>query len=229
MDAATHPGAGQFYSRLLVSRSECEEAGTAAALNLATLKLSYGIRSTLAFLLEEEFAHLSKGDRDETGLGVSTFQLKYRLFKRDLGPLNTWRTSILGGIAIPGSMDESSPEDASPQASVVSTAILGRHGLNGEVKWKEFDRETDRIAVNGSYLYRLSPSEYTATTRGAWYTMLETLNDFTPQGDFRLDVAFGILYEARRWACESSLRLPVEQDWTQDSNYTLTVGLRFLP
>lgn len=229
MEAATHPGAGQSYSRLLVSHSEYEEAGIDAESSTATLSLSHGIRSTLAFVLEGEFAHLATGDRGETGLRSTTLQLKCRLFKRDLGPLNTWRTSFLAGIAVPGNMDDPSPNEAYPQASLVSTAILGRHGLNGEVKWEEYGHEADRIAVNGSHLYRLSPAEYTATTRGAWYTMLESLNDFTPEGDSRYDVALGILYEARRWAWELSLRLPVAQDWSQDDNYTATMGLRFLP
>jgi hypothetical protein len=229
MDAATHPGAGQLYSRLLISRSEYEEDGADAELSTATLKLSYGIRPTLAFVFEGDFAHLSTDENDETGVGLTTFQLKYRLFKQDLSPLNTWRTSILGGIAVPGNLDDSSPDTAYPQASLVSTAILGRHGLNAEVKWEEYGHEADRIAVNGSHLYRLSPAEFTATTRGAWYTMLESLNDFTDDGDSRFDVAPGILYEARRWAWELSLRLPVEQDWPQDNDYSVTMGLRFLP
>lgn len=229
MDAATHPGAGQFYSRVLVSRSEYAEAGTDAESSAVALKLSYGIRSTLALVFEGEFAYLSAGATDETGVRLTTLRLKYRLFKRDLGPLNTWRTSILGGIAVPWDMDDSSPDEAYPQASVVSTAILGRHGLNGEVKWEGQDQGAARVAVNGSHLYRLSPSEYTATTRGAWYTMLESLNEFTDEGDSRSDVAFGILYEARRWAWELSLRLPVEQDWPRDDHYNVTAGLRFLP
>lgn len=229
MDASTLPGAGQFYSRLLVSSSEYEEAGTNAQLSEATLKLSYGIGSMLAFVFEGEFAHLSTDENDETGVRLTSLQLKYRLFKSDLGPLNTWRSSLLGGIAVPGNLDDSSPDNAYPQAALVSTAILGRHGLNGEVKWEECGHEADRIAVNGSHLYRLSPSEYTATTRGAWYTMIESLNDFTDEGESRFDVALGILYEARRWAWEMSLRLPVEQDWAQDNNYTATMGLRFLP
>jgi hypothetical protein len=229
MDAATHPGAGQIYSRLLFSHSEYRENGTDADLSTATLKLSYGIRPTLAAVLESEFADLSAGGSDETGLRETTLQLKYRLFKRDMSPLNTWRTSILGGVALPGNMDTASPDHAYPQCSLVSTAILGRHGVNAALGWKEYGHEADRFAVNGSHLYRLSPSEYTVDTQGAWYTMVESLNQFTDDGDARYDLAAGILYEARRWAWELSVRLPAAQDSRREYDYSVTTGIRFLP
>ncbi len=229
MDAATHPGAGQFYSRLLVSHSEYEEAGADVDLSVAILKLSYGIWPTLAIVFEGAFANLSAGDTEDTGISQTTLQLKYRLFKMDLGPLNTWRTSFFGGVTVPGDMDAYGPEEIYPRCSLASTAILGRHGLNAEVEWEASGDEPDRIAINASHLYRLWPSEYTATTRGAWYTMVESLNVFTDEGASLSDVALGVLYEARRWAWEISVRLPVAQDWPQESGYTVTLGLRFLP
>lgn len=229
MDAATHPGAGQIYTRLLMSRSEYERTGTDVRVNTALFKLSYGIRSTLALVAEGEIAHLSTDGDDDTGLQQTTIQLKYRLFKKDLGPLNTWRTSLFGGITIPGNVEGTYPENAYPRGSLVSTAILGRHGVNAELEYEEYGNQPDRVAVNGSHLYRLAPAEYTVDTRGAWYTMIESLNQFTDDGDSRSDVALGILYEARHWAWELSLRLPVDQDWPTEDDYTVTVGVRFLP
>jgi hypothetical protein len=229
MDAATHPGAGQFYARLLLSRSEYEQAATEVKLNTAILKLSYGIQPTLALLLDGEFADLSTGGRDETGLRQTTLQLKYRLFKLDTGPLNTWRMSMLAGLALPGNMETLSPDNAYPRGSLVSTAILGRHGLNAEFKWDGYRNEAERLSVNGSHLYRLSPSEYRLDTRGAWYSMVESLNEFTTDGDSRHDVALGMLYEARRWAWEASLRLPIARNGPRDDTYNLTMGVRFLP
>lgn len=229
MDAATHPGLGQFYSRLLVSQSEYDEGGTETKEFGAVLKLVYGIRPTLAFLAEAEFASLSADDDDETGLLSSTFQLKYRLFKRDLSPLNTWMASVFGGVTLPGNMDATADMDAYPRCALVSTAILGRHGLNAELAWETYGSDPDRFSVNASHLYRLAPAAYAADTCGAWYTMVESLNQFTDDGDSRFDVAVGVLYEARRWAIEASLRLPVEQDWPRREDYSLTLGVRFLP
>ncbi len=228
MDAATHPGAGQFYSRLLVSQSEYADVETETEELAATLKLVYGIRPTLALLAEGEFANLSANDSDETGLLRSTVQIKYRLFKSDLGPLNTWMASAFAGVTVPGDSDTTTDMDAYPRCALVSTAILGRHGVNAELEWEAYGSEPDRFAFNASHLYRIAPGEYTADTRGAWYTMVESLNQFTDDGDARFDVAVGILREARRWACEASLRLPVEQDWPRKEDYRMTLGVRFL-
>lgn len=193
MDAATHPGRGQLYSRLLVSHSEYEDAGTEAVLSTAVLKLSYGIRPTLALVLDTELATRAADGDDHTGINQTTLQLKYQLFRKDLGPLNTWRTSILGGVTIPGDVDAYQPEDPYPRCSLASTAILGRHGLNAEVEWQEYGDRPDRFAVHCSHLYRLSPSQYTVGTKGAWYNMLESLNDFTEDGQSRSDLALGVL------------------------------------
>lgn len=229
MDAATHPGAGQFYSRLLVSQSEYDEAGTKTKELASIVKLVYGIRPTLAVLAEGEFSSRSSDDGDETGLLGSTFQVKYRLFKKDLGPLNTWMASVFAGVTVPGDLDRTSDMDAYPRCALVSSTILGRHGVNVELEWEEYGREPDRFAINASHLYRLSPVEYSVTTRGAWYTMMESLNQFSDDGDSRFDMAVGILYEARRWAWELSIRLPLEQNWPQKTDYHMTMGLRFLP
>jgi len=133
MDAATHPGAGQFYSRLLVYHSEYDEDRVKTQELGSVLKLAYGIRPTLAVLAEGDVARLSADDDDETGLMSSTFQLKYRLFKRDMGPLNTWMASVFAGVTVPGDMDAAADMDTYPRCALASTAILGRHGVNGEL------------------------------------------------------------------------------------------------
>lgn len=229
MDAATHPGAGQFYSRLLLSASEYQDGETETEELSAMAKLVYGLRPTLALLADVELASLSAPDNHETGMLWSTFQVKYRLFKKDLGPLNTWMASAFAGLTVPGDMNATTNVDSYPRCALVSTAILGRHGANAELEWEEYGSEPDRFTVNASHLYRLAPAEYASDTRGAWYTMVESLNQFTGEGDSRFDVAAGILYEARRWACEVSFRVPLEQDWPQEEDYRLTVGVRYLP
>lgn len=229
MDAATHPGKGQLYTRLLVSQSEYKEAETTTDELATIVKLVYGIGPTFAVLAEATFSSLSGEGRDETGLLRSTLQVKHRLFKKDLGPLNTWMASVIAGVTVPGDMDRARDLDAYPRCALVSTAILGRHGVNGELEWEEYGNKADRLAVNMSHLYRLVPAEYDAHTHGAWYTMVESLNQFTEDGDSRFDIAIGILYEARRWAWEVSLRLPLHQDGSHEDDYTLTTGIRYLP
>lgn len=229
MDAATHPARGQSYWRVLFSNSEFEVGETAQREFTAIARVAYGLYATFAALVEAELGRLSAGDHGRTEWSGATLQLKYRLFKKDFSPLNTWMASVFAGVTAPGDTGEKAHPDVYPQGALASTAILGRHGANLELNWEGHGGEPDRFAVNASHLYRLRPVRYTADSRGAWYSVVESLNQFTDNGDSRSRVAIGILYEARRWAWELSVVLPVEQRWPEEERYRVTTGLRFLP
>ena len=61
--------------------------------------------------------------------------LKQRVMRKDLGPLDTWRASVLAGADLPGKEGVRESTHVSPRLGVATTAILGRHGLNGQVDW----------------------------------------------------------------------------------------------
>ncbi|OVE76162.1 hypothetical protein BVX97_01875 [bacterium E08(2017)] len=218
MEAATHPGKNQFYARTLSYVSEYEGDTLGNNEVSGKLKLVYGLRSNLAALLDVYFTD----DIHETSC-----RLKYRLFKNDLGPLNTWMASVYAGVAFPGNSHVVFDNDEHPIMGLVSTAILNRHGLNGQMQWSESD-ETNIISINASYLYRIAPSAYSSDTKGAWYVMIESLNDISDDSQNRSDAALGILYEAQRWAAEASLKLPLKQDWPIETDHEIALGLRYL-
>jgi len=230
MEAATQPGANQSYARLLFLFGERSDANSAVDEFTARIKLAYGVDANLAALADADFQYVRSdpGDESEEGFSLATLRLKYRLFKHDLGPLNTWRASVLAGADIPGTSDELARDHASPRMGMVTTAILGRHGLNAQVDWTGRVDDPDLFAVNASHLYRLAPTEYSAQTSGAWYTMVESLNEFSDSGDSRTDLAVGILYEARRWAWEASYRLPLAENWPSEIDYQVETGVRYL-
>lgn len=228
MEAATHPGAGQAYSRLLLSVAERSVAGDRVDDRAAELKFAYGLSARLAILLDNEFRDVSYDGGSESGHSLAVLRLKYRFWKRDLGPLNTWRASILAGVAVPGVTSAFAPRHPTPRLGLASTAILGRHGLNAEVEWFGYINDPDVVDINASHLYRISPREYSSTTRGAWYTMVESLNQVADNGDSRSDVAVGILFEAWRWAWEVSVRRPLAEDWPSETDWEITTGCRVL-
>ncbi len=231
MDAATHPGAGQIYARLMTFHSEMENAGTGnkSEETSSTLKLAYGMHSSLALLMDVNALKRKEDGDEDTGFSLVTLRLKQRVLQRDLGPLNTWRASVIAGADIPGTRDELAPEHVSPRVGAATTAILGRHGLNAQIEWTSKKGEPDLYAINASHLFRIQPAEFAADTAGAWYTMLEILNDVDSDGASRSDIAAGLLYEARRWAAEASVRLPVaDHDWPVETDYTVALGLRKL-
>jgi hypothetical protein len=209
MEAGTHPGFETLYQRLIWT-SPTLRAGEAAEQRW-DLKTAYGIQSHLAIEPDIGF--------DGDGWRYASLRLKQRVIQRDTGPIDTWRASVHGGV------EWFDGRDPGPRFGVVSTTIRGRHGWNGQAEWHGGMSKQDRFELNASYLYRLAPDVYQPGTRGAWYTMLESLNQLGGDGEHRGDLASGLLYEARRWAAEISLRF-VEPD--QDVRFRSTrIGLGY--
>ncbi len=229
MEAATHPAQGQAYVRALGYAAEHDAAGPEARQQAVELKLAYGVRSSTALLMESEWVRREGDGESASGFARAGVMLKQRVLRKDLGPLDTWRASVLAGMDLPGEDEVREAGHISPRVGVVTTAILGRHGLNGQLDWTGRSDGEDRIRLNGSYLFRLAPATYAADTRGAWYAVAEWLNEATTGGDSRSDAAIGLLYEARNWAAEIELRLPLAQDGLRELRQEVVLGLRWLP
>lgn len=230
MDAATHPGQGRLYLRTQLFYTDYEDGQDWEDRLRMRLKLAYGIRGDLAFLLgvDSERLRFSEGIT-ESGIAKATLRLKYRFFKRDLGPLDTWRASVFFGADIPTGHGVLSPEHVHPRIGLATTAILGRHGLNGQLAWiGRPGGMPDDFEVNASYLYRIAPARYSADTQGAWYLVAESLNCLRDDGRSRSDLALGLLYEARTWAAEAALRVPLAQNWPEERRYQAALGFRLL-
>lgn len=229
MDAATHPARGQTYLRTLGSAAEYRGEGAAARRQALELKLAYGARPSTALLLESEWARAEGGGESAAGFARGAVLVKQRFLRLDLGPLDTWRASVLAGVELPGEPDVRESAHVSPRMGGVTTAILGRQGLNGQMDWLGREDGDDRFRLNGSYLYRLAPATYAVDTRGAWYAVAEGLNEFTAGGDLRMDAAIGLLHEARSWTAEMGLRLPLAQGGRPELRQEVVLGLRWLP
>ena len=232
MDAATHPGRGQFYARLQLGLEEGTlrydgSKGTQAGM---TLKLVHGLTPRLALVLDaglRDRVRPPEGD-SEAGLADWTLRLKWRVAKLDLGPVDTWRTSLFAGVRGPGSPQTRETDRIAPTLGLASTAILGRHGFNGAMSWTAKTDAPEVGTVDVSHLFRLTPAAFTAGTRGAWYTVIESLNTVEPGGTRRHVLAPGLLYEARRWAWEAGVRLPVNDRASDRFNVEAVTGFRRL-
>ncbi len=196
MEAGTHPGAGQNYSRAVWFDGE------------SIFKHAYGFTARQALLGEVSL--------DSAGVSGAGVRLRQRFWQRDTGPIDTWRASVQAGA------DWRDGRDPGPRLGVVSTTIRGRHGFNLQADLRAGLPRDERVALNASHLYRIHPVRFTVDTPGAWYTMVESLNRLSPDGDVRGDLAAGLLYEARRWAAEISLR------WLNEDTVRAGAGLRML-
>lgn len=180
MEAATHPGASQWYNRV---------RWTSATLRNAESDRSTEIKNMIGLTAHRALmADVTVGQR---GVDAASLRFKQRVLQHDTGPIDTWRVSWHAG---PDWFDGRTP---AARFGVVSTTIRDRHGFNLQGEWRGAAPAEERFEANGSYLYRLVPAQFGETTAGAWYSMIESLNRFGPSGERRSDAATGLLYEAR--------------------------------
>lgn len=229
MEAATHPGKDRAYVRVLLTYADLDRTGESVDRVSAEARTAVGLLPHLALLVDGEWLHERSAGRSASGVSTLSLRLKARVLRRDSSPLNTWRASLLAGADIPGPGGDLSPDHAVPRLGAVTTAILGRHGVNAQVEWTGNHEAAAVFAFHASYLYRLAPARYSIDTAGSWYAVAESLNEWTDGGASQSDAAVSLLYEARRWAWEIGVRLPLaDHRWNERLNVQAGTGARML-
>jgi len=250
MPAATQPSPGQWVVRALPKywryRDGGEEASPSSPRGIFELdtSISYGIVSRLSVQADLPFYWLQPqgpGESDRVGIGDLALSLKLRILQEDLNPVDTVRVAVFGGTLLPTGTDGFGGDSVDPFLGAVFTGIFGRHGLNQSLSWQfttgsvfdpVFAGETtaDLLRFDTSYLFRLSPSEYTEVHQPALYAVLELNGAWETSGDLEIFLAPGILYEAQRFALEASIQIPVVQrlDNRPKAAWALTIGVRLL-
>jgi hypothetical protein len=212
----------------------------------AVTTLEYGLRNDLALSLyvpivyrEEDLAFLAEQD-----LGIDDFTIaaKWRVYRNDFGPIDTSRLSLVAALELPSGMDDFSSDSVDPIVGAVYSYIQGRHGFNADVRWKfttggeelpmlPGEGTADALFYNASYLYRLRPAQFgAANSAGAVYGVVELNGAFETNRDHQLLLSPGLLYEARTYAVEASVQIPILQnlDDRPEMDFSITLGVRFL-
>jgi len=160
---------------------------------------------------------------------------KWRVWREDSGPLDTTRLAVLGGVELPsGSIDSSDSVD--PVVGLALTAVRRRQGLNVAATYKfslggrdypllAGGGNADLLRVSASYLYRLSPEEFSATRTTGLYAVLESINTYETSGDTECLLAPGLMFEAPGFAVEMTVQLPVYQQIRHRPQTDVAVGL----
>lgn len=247
--AATQPGAGRLVTRFQLSIREfghdpTGEDRSGRDITLRTI-VAVGLTGDLSLearttaVQRDNFSGPSPGS---AGLwGESDLTLKWRAWKRDLGPVDTMRLSLLAGAEFPTGTGGMSSHSVDPIFGAVFTGIFGRHGINQAARYKLTTGDladpiyageslADAILLDTAYLFRLAPAQYQTDTQGAWYAVLELNTAIETNSDVELQLGPGILYEGRRIALEAGVQLPVYQDLHHrpETEWAVTLGIRFL-
>lgn len=245
--AATQPAVGKLYLRekfqYLRMGHDPSPEGREIDRFVASTALTYGLARDLAAGVEipleyEAIEHPDRSMDREFGVGDVSFLLKYRPLQIDLNPLDSVRLAVYGGVEVPSGDGDLSSNSFDPFLGSVFTAILGRHGFNQSVSYKfntggeEFptrpgDGPDDALRYDTAYLFRLSPETYGPDTDAALYVTCELNGLYETSGDNEILLGPGLLYEARTFALEASVGLPIVQDVEQRAETELMVTLGF--
>ncbi len=251
MPAATQPAAEHFTFRALYRYTSLDDDPTPRGRTVDEHRIdamiAYGITgelsATLTLPLATRRTMFDDGTPSDTDVGVMdpTAMLKWRFWKEDLGPVDTVRVSLLVGAELPIGDGVYTSGSVDPIIGGVITSVLGRHGLNGALQYTlttDGDDEAltfaqgqaDALRADASWLYRLSPEKYAEDTKAATYSVLELNWRYETNGDRELFLSPGLLYEAKTWAAEIGVQIPIEQSvgHRPETEVAIVAGLRFL-
>lgn len=248
--SATSPGKGIWATRHNFSFESFDgnNAGAPYSLDQTTVEtaFAYGITADLTVMGHLPLRYRAYdgaggvGTGDEYGVDDMRTMLKYRFFQKDVGNIDTVRMSAMAGIEIPSYDTEFSSDSWDLFVGIALTAIEGRHGVGAHAMFQLntgtddtgvgfSDSKHDAVRLDGSYLYRIDPVEYTIDSTRSTYIMVELNNRYDVSGDYETLISPGILIEAQTWAAEVALRLPIVQEVENraELDWAVTVGLRF--
>jgi hypothetical protein len=248
--AATQPAQGSLYLRqkfqYIALGDDPSPEDRDVDKFISTTSLSYGLERNVSLTLDIPLAYAieetSAGTERYLGFNDIALGVKYRPVQIDLNPIDSVRFAVFGGIEIPSGFDDDlSSHSWDPFIGGIFTAILGRHGINQSVSYKfnyggdEFstragDGPSNALRYDTAYLFRLSPAEYTPETSAATYLTLELNGLYETNGDNEIMFGPGILYEARTFAVEASVGVPILSDVEErpETDLVVTLGFRIL-
>jgi hypothetical protein len=249
--AATQPGVDKWYLRQRVQYIRLGEDPSPEDRDVqkvvATTALTYGVTRELSATLTlpltlsfEDPAGPAETDT-EFGAGDGSLSLKWRPLQWDLNAVDSVRLAFFGGVEAPTGSGDLGSHSWDPYAGIVFTTILGRHGFNQALTYKfntggdafntiAGDGPDDALRYDTSYLFRLDPAEYSADTTAATYFTLELNGLYETNGDNEILFGPGILYEARTFALEAQIGLPIVRDVDErpETDLVFTLGFRVL-
>lgn len=251
--SATQPSVGHFAVRERVVwydlGDDPTERGREADQVEAVTTINYGLSRTWSVSLdlpvvwrdEREIVGGASIDDEQFGLGDVSATVRWRFFQEDLGPVDTLRAALIGGVQAPTGTGDLSSHSWDPLVGVVGMLISGRHGLTQsflyqlntgtiEDPWRAGGGEADLLRYDTAYAFRAWPVAYTAETTAAWYGVLELNGSYETNGDNEVMLSPGVLIEARTWALEGTVQIPVVSDVDHRPGVDLAVGfdLRFV-
>jgi hypothetical protein len=236
--AATQPAAGVLAWRQQFKTMHYSDDSTEFS---TKPMLSYGVTGNLAVDLQLPLITMNGGWREQTGLGDLTILAKGRLWQRHDSAIDTARLGVWGGTTIPVGADVFTGGGFDPIFGAVYMQVAGRNGFNLATQYQLTTRGSwhpmmpgagtaDLIRIDGAYLWRLAPEQYSTEEDAAFYFTIEANTFLETNGDRELLLSPGLLYEGTSCALELGVQLPVARCVTERpaQGFGVTIGFRLL-
>src|SRR3982751_2469676 len=236
--SATQPAAG-----VLAWRQQFKYMNYSDGSNEYSTKsmLSYGVTGNLAIEAQLPLISMTGGWHEQTGLGDLTLLAKTRVWQRHDSAIDTARLGLFGGLTVPVGANVFTGGGFDPILGAVYMQVAGRHGFNlaGQYQlttdgsWHPMmpgAGTADLIRLDGAYLYRLMPEEYSTEDDAAYYFTLEANTFIETNGDRELLLSPGLLYEGTKYALELGVQLPTYRHVVERpaQGFGITLGFRLL-
>lgn len=253
-ESATQPGVGTLYVkpqfrlwRYGVSRDPASPVqGVTRAEPSVTLQ--YGIAKDWSLSLKLPAVVQEQTFPSSRNLAASIGQIeamfKLRVYRSDTSALDTVRAVVYAGAMLPGGDDTVAPQSVDPFIGASVMLIRGRFGVTqslrytvttGADSWKWIApgvrSAADALRYDTALMYRVWPGAFTAeNSSSAWYASLELNGQYETSGDNEILLAPGVLYEAKRFAAECSVGVPIARRVRDRpaTQFQLSIGLRFV-
>ncbi len=245
-NVALTPRQGGSIFRLQYHYSESGSAGNIEQVNSSNVigTYVYGLTENLALFLTAPYANrqtdrvvprMGRIEQAHDGIADITFQLKYRFWQRDLGPGDTMRWAVLGGLNIRSGDSGFTSDSYDPIIGTVFSFRRGRVLFDADVVYQmntgrgQFGHDTLRYDV--SFAYRLF---WGVSQRDIAYELdavAELNGRYTVDGSHEFYFSPGLQFITEQWVLEASIQLPVIQDLPSsqpEPSYRLVAGIRFL-
>lgn len=205
------------------------------------LMAAVGLAPELAFEAKLPLYESPGSIGEPIGLGDLDLGFKWRVWRHDLGPVDTLRLALLGGAQLPTGTADYGSSSTDPYFGAAFTGILDRHGVGAAVRYTfttgsafdplfAGDTSADLLQLDASYLFRAYPAEYGSSREAAWYGVAEVNTTYETNGDWEVLLSPGLLIEAPRWAFEIGVQVPLYQRVSErpELRVAIVAGLRLL-
>ena len=244
-DVALTPPKGGSIFRLQYSYSEADGSNDILHVNTSTVRGTYvyGFQENLAFFLTVPYANrqvdrfdaqFGRSEAAHDGIGDLTFLAKYRFWQDDRRPGETLRWAALGGLNIRSGDSDFTSDSYDPIVGTVFTWQRDRGWFNADLVYQfntgAGDFRYDALRYDLSYSYRLFPDTFEPGKAWELDAVAELNGRYVADGSHEVFLSPGIQLITKQWIVETSVQLPVIQEFADDrtrTDYRFIVGLRY--